>query len=50
MDVVLFAEDRDAVRLSDDKRLFAWFAQNLDDAGKKALFILMSILTSLNAR
>ena len=30
-------EDREAVRLSDtDKKLFTWFAQNLDDASKRA--------------
>ena len=37
MDTVLSAEGRDAVRWSDDdKKLFAWFAQNLDDADKRA--------------
>ena len=37
VDTVLSAEDREAVRLSDnDKKLFTWFAQNLDDAGKRA--------------
>lgn len=30
-------EDRDAVRLSDnDKKLFTWFAQNLDGADERA--------------
>ena len=30
-------EDREAVRLNDaDKKLFIWFAQNLDDASKRA--------------
>lgn len=37
VDTVLSAEDREAVRLSDtDKKLFTWFAQNLDDASKRA--------------
>lgn len=37
INTVLSAEDREAVRLNDaDKKLFAWFAQNLDDAGKRA--------------
>ena len=32
-----YSEDREAVRLSDtDKKLFTWFAQNLDDADKRA--------------
>ena len=31
------AEDREAVRLNyADKKLFTWFAQNLDDASKRA--------------
>lgn len=37
VDTVLSTEDREAVRLSDtDKKLFTWFAQNLDDASKRA--------------
>ena len=37
VDTVLSAEDREAVRSSDtDKKLFTWFAQNLDDADKRA--------------
>lgn len=32
-------EDRDAVRLSDnDKKLFTWFAQNLDGADERAKY------------
>ncbi len=37
VDTILSPEDREAVRLNDaDKKLFTWFAQNLDDAGKRA--------------
>lgn len=37
IDTVLSTEDRDAVRLSDnDKKLFTWFAQNLDGANERA--------------
>ena len=37
VDTILSPEDREAVRLSDnDKKLFTWFAQNLDDADKRA--------------
>ena len=37
VDTVLSTEDRDAVRLSDnDKKLFTWFAQNLDGADERA--------------
>ena len=37
INTVLSAEDREAVRLNDaDKKLFTWFAQNLDDASKRA--------------
>jgi len=37
IDTVLSTEDRDAVRLSDnDKKLFTWFAQNLDGADERA--------------
>ena len=37
VDTVLSTEDRDAVRLSDnDKKLFTWFARNLDGADERA--------------
>ena len=37
VDTVLSPEDRESVRLNyTDKKLFTWFAQNLDDADKRA--------------
>ena len=37
VDTILSPEEREAVRLNDaDKKLFTWFAQNLDDISKRA--------------
>ncbi len=37
INTILSAEDRDAVRLNDvDRKVFTWFAQNLDGAEKRA--------------
>lgn len=37
INTILSTEDRDAVRLNDaDKKVFTWFAQNLNEAEKRA--------------
>lgn len=37
VDTILSPEDRESVRLNDtDKKLFTWFAQNLDGADERA--------------